>query len=107
MARNVTAKAAHFRRGLNFLTLGNKPFIHPSCQDGRPLPAMTKFGNPWTTSAMADWEEGYKGEIPLRTELSKKNVHREDTRPFLRMNMVQLLKLENPRADVAQACDYL
>ena len=42
---------------------------------------------------MADWEEGYKDEIPLMTEWSK-NVHREDTRPFLRMNMAQLLKLE-------------
>ena len=25
--RNVTAKAVHFRRGLNFFTLSNKPFI--------------------------------------------------------------------------------
>ena len=28
MARNVTARAVHFRRGLNFFTLSNKPFIH-------------------------------------------------------------------------------
>ena len=28
MARNVTARAVHFRCGLNFFTLSNKPFIH-------------------------------------------------------------------------------
>ena len=34
MARNVKARAVHFRRGLNFFTLGKKPFIH-SFKKGR------------------------------------------------------------------------
>ena len=28
MARNVTAGAVHFRHGLNFFTVSNKPFMH-------------------------------------------------------------------------------
>ena len=28
MVRHVTARAVHFRRGLNFFTLSNKPFTH-------------------------------------------------------------------------------
>ena len=50
MARNVTARAVNFRRGLNTFTLSNKPFIHSSPQ---PIPVYLavkpttkKFTNP-------------------------------------------------------------
>ena len=44
VARNVAARAAHFRRGLNFFTSSNKPFIHSSLP-GPLKPVSTREGS--------------------------------------------------------------
>ena len=69
MARNVTARAVHFRRGLNFFTLSNKPFIHSNVRGGRGGILMWAQGgqvldssrtwSPPRPAGIPDWNLGY------------------------------------------------